>query len=247
MALILNSGAILTEARSRTLSTLLATPITPARIVMGKLSASLLQLLLLLVISLPLLAMVRVLGGVDWMFLVATLCVTTTGMFLMGSMAARFSVTSSDPLWAMAKTLFWYAILCLAPVLWASPTYVLWQLHSDMLAAKPWTLVGNLSLVAALPGGAGDDAGDGAMERQVAAARVPGGRGAGGGRLGAAGGGGHPRSRRGRDACTWPRGDCHRPLVTTARLPAIAVRCRGTNMALRLSSAPAAAGPPTAG
>ena len=148
LALVLNSGAILDEARRRTLSVLLSSPITPTRIVAGKLAGSLLQLLILLLISLPLLAMVRVLGGVDWMFLIATLCVTVTGTFIMGALSLRFSVTSREPLGAMAKALFWYAILFLAPVIYASPTFVMFQLYRRTQAALPWNLTANLSWIA---------------------------------------------------------------------------------------------------
>jgi ABC-type transport system involved in multi-copper enzyme maturation permease subunit len=148
LALVLNSGAILDEARRRTLSALLSSPITPARIVAGKLAGSLLQLMILLLISLPLLAMVRVLGGVDWMFLISTLCVTVTGTFIMGALSLRFSVTSREPLGAMAKALFWYAILFIAPVIYASPSFVMYQLYDRMNSARPWDLAANLTWIA---------------------------------------------------------------------------------------------------
>jgi ABC-type transport system involved in multi-copper enzyme maturation permease subunit len=148
LALVLNSGAILDEARRRTLSVLLSSPITPVQIVAGKLAGSLLQLMILLLISLPLLAMVRVLGGVDWMFLISTLCVTVTGTFIMGALSLRFSVTSREPLAAMAKALFWYAILFLAPVIYASPSFVMYQLYQRTKAALPWDLLANLSWIA---------------------------------------------------------------------------------------------------
>ena len=148
LALVLNSGAILDEARRRTLSALLSSPISPARIIAGKLAGSLLQLMILLLISLPLLAMVRVLGGVDWMFLISTLCVTITGTFIMGALSIRFSITSREPLGAMAKTLFWYAILFIAPVIYASPGFVMYQLSDRMNAARPWDLAANLAWIA---------------------------------------------------------------------------------------------------
>ncbi len=103
--------------------------------------------MILLLISLPLLALVRVLGGVDWMFLIATLCVTVTGTFIMGALSLRFSVTSREPLGAMAKALFWYAILFFAPVIYASPTYVMYRLSERTKAALPWDLGANLSWI----------------------------------------------------------------------------------------------------
>ncbi|HNY77490.1 MAG: ABC transporter permease subunit [Sedimentisphaerales bacterium] len=91
---ILLSGAIATEIRHRTLDALLVTPISDVQIVTGKLVSGLLQLVLLLAVSLPLLAIVRVFGGVPWSFLVCGLCLTFATAVLVGALSLCLSVTN---------------------------------------------------------------------------------------------------------------------------------------------------------
>lgn len=91
---ILLSGAIATEIRQRTLDALLVTPIRDVQIVTGKLVSGLLQLVLLLAISLPLLAIVRVFGGVPWDFLVCGLCLTFATAVLVSALSLFLSVTN---------------------------------------------------------------------------------------------------------------------------------------------------------
>ena len=85
------------EIRQRTLDVLLATPITGVQIVLGKLLSRLLQLVVLLAISLPLLAIVRVFGGVSWDYVVLGLCVTLTLALFTGSLSLLLSVTGGRP------------------------------------------------------------------------------------------------------------------------------------------------------
>ena len=59
LAVILLSTSISGEIYQRTLGVLMTTPITAFQIVFGKLASKLLQLVILLLVSLPLLAMVR--------------------------------------------------------------------------------------------------------------------------------------------------------------------------------------------
>jgi len=78
MAVIVTSTSFSDEIRHRTLAVLATTPLTNLRIVTGKLLGHMLQILVLLGISFPLLAIVRVLGGVPWGFVVAGLGITAT-------------------------------------------------------------------------------------------------------------------------------------------------------------------------
>ena len=64
IALIMLSNSISDEVYNRTLGLLMTTPINSFQIVIGKLLSKLLQIVLILGISLPLLAIVRVFGGV---------------------------------------------------------------------------------------------------------------------------------------------------------------------------------------
>ena len=92
VALVMLSTAISDEIYHRTLGALMTTPINSFQIVMGKLFSRLLQLILLMAISLPLLAIVRVFGGVPWNYLVSSLCITLTTVIFVGSLSLFFSI-----------------------------------------------------------------------------------------------------------------------------------------------------------
>ena len=59
---------------------------------MGKLFSRLWQLVLLIAISLPLLAMLRVFGGIPWNYLVETLCITACTVLFIGAVTLFFSI-----------------------------------------------------------------------------------------------------------------------------------------------------------
>ena len=94
LAIIMLSTSINDEVYRRTLPTLMTTPITSFQIVMGKLLSKLLQIILLLAISLPLLAIVRIFGGVPWDYVVSSLCITLTAVIFAGSVSLFFSIFS---------------------------------------------------------------------------------------------------------------------------------------------------------
>ena len=94
LAVIMLSTAIGEEIYLRTLGVLMTTPMTCLRIVIGKLSSKLLQLILLLAISLPLLAIIRVFGGVPWDYIISSLCITLTTIIFFGSLSLFFSIFS---------------------------------------------------------------------------------------------------------------------------------------------------------
>ena len=72
IALVMLSSSVSDEIHTGTLSVLMTTPISSFQIVTGKLLSKLLQLILLLAISLPLLAIIRVFGGVTWDYIVSS-------------------------------------------------------------------------------------------------------------------------------------------------------------------------------
>lgn len=92
IAIVMLSTAISDEIYHRTLGVLMTTPIASFQIVLGKLLSKLLQLLLLLAITLPLLAVVRVFGGVPWRYLVVSLCITLTTVTFVGSLSLLLSI-----------------------------------------------------------------------------------------------------------------------------------------------------------
>ncbi len=94
VAVIMLSTSISDEIYNRTLGLLMTTPVNSFQIVMGKLFSKLLQIILLLAISLPLLAIVRVFGGVPWNYVISSLCITLTTVIFVGSLSLFFSIFS---------------------------------------------------------------------------------------------------------------------------------------------------------
>jgi ABC-type transport system involved in multi-copper enzyme maturation permease subunit len=94
LAVVLLSNSISDEIYHRTLGLLMTTPISSFQIVIGKLFSKLLQLILLMAISLPLLAIIRVMGGVPWNYVISSLCINLTTIIFIGSLSLFFSIFS---------------------------------------------------------------------------------------------------------------------------------------------------------
>ncbi len=92
IAIVLLSTAISDEIYGKTLGLLMTTPIGSLQIVLGKLLSKLLQLMLLLAITLPLLAIVRIFGGVPWGYLVCGLGITLSTALFCGALSLFFSI-----------------------------------------------------------------------------------------------------------------------------------------------------------
>ena len=92
LAVVMLSTSVSEEVYRRTLGVLLTTPIVSFQVVAGKLLSKLLQLLVLVAVSLPLLAVVRVFGGVPWQFVVAGTCLTLTAALFAASVSMFFSI-----------------------------------------------------------------------------------------------------------------------------------------------------------
>jgi ABC-2 type transport system permease protein len=113
IAVVMMSTSISDEIYNRTLGVLMTTPINSFQIVMGKLFSKLLQLILLLAISLPLLAIVRVFGGVPWAYVLSSLCITLTAVIFAGVLSLYFSISGRRAYAVILKTLFTLGILYL--------------------------------------------------------------------------------------------------------------------------------------
>jgi ABC-type transport system involved in multi-copper enzyme maturation permease subunit len=111
VALFMLGTAIPGEIVRGTMATLACTPLTPFQIVLGKLLSKMLQVVLLVAMSLPLLAVVRVFGGVPWGTVVAGLAVTLSSAFLVGAWAVMLSIRNRSMLRIVAITVFLYALL----------------------------------------------------------------------------------------------------------------------------------------
>jgi len=144
LAVILLSTAVSEELHRRTLPLLMTTPISGWQIVTGKLLGKLLHLLLLVAISLPLLAIVRVFGGVPWRFVLASLSVTVCAMIATGAMTLYFSIGHPQPAGTVMSVVMVHVLwvllavpgLCLGgmALTFYHPAALLRTLHQDMLS-----------------------------------------------------------------------------------------------------------------
>ena len=92
VCVILLCTSISEEIYHRTLPALISTPITSFQIVTGKLLSKFLQMLQLFALSLPLLALLRVFGGVPWTYLVSSFCITLTTLLYLSCLTLFFSI-----------------------------------------------------------------------------------------------------------------------------------------------------------
>ena len=111
IAIIMLSNSISDEIYHRTLGVLMTTPINSFQIVMGKLFSKLLQIILLLAISVPLLAVVRIFGGVPWDYIFSSLCITITAVIFAGAMSLNFSIGNRRAYVVIIKTVVTLGIL----------------------------------------------------------------------------------------------------------------------------------------
>jgi len=105
VTIVILSTSFSDEIYHRTLGLLMTTPITNRQIVFGKLFSKLLQLLQLLAITLPLLAIVRVFGGVAWGYLLSGFCITVTTVLFVGSVTILMSMLFRQPYTVIIATL----------------------------------------------------------------------------------------------------------------------------------------------
>lgn len=129
-AIIMLSTSISDEIYHRTLGVLMTTPINAFQIVMGKLFSKLLQLILLLAIGMPLLAIVRVFGGVPWNYVLSSVCITLATIIFVGSVTLFFSIFSRR-----AYVVIIVTILVLGVIFALTPILVFVSLH-DVISEK---------------------------------------------------------------------------------------------------------------
>lgn len=123
LAIIMLSDAVSNEVYHRTLGLLMTTPISGLQIVMGKLLSKLLQLVLLLAISLPILAIVRVFGGISWGYLLSSLFITLAAAIFAGSLTLLFSIEGRRAYAVIIKAafvlaVFYFFVPAVAGALW---------------------------------------------------------------------------------------------------------------------------------
>jgi ABC-2 type transport system permease protein len=111
VAVVMLSTAISDEIYHKTLGVLMTTPISGFQIVAGKLLSKLLQLLLLIGISLPVLAMVRVFGGISWAYLLCSICVTLSVSLLAGSLSLYYSISQRRAYIVIVQTIVTFIVV----------------------------------------------------------------------------------------------------------------------------------------
>jgi ABC-type transport system involved in multi-copper enzyme maturation permease subunit len=111
IAIVMLSSCISDEIRTGTLAVLMTTPIRSFQIVTGKLLSRLLQLILLLAISLPLLAIVRGFGGVTWAFVISSVCITLTASVLAGALSLWMSLNYRHAHIVIVVTILFYLVI----------------------------------------------------------------------------------------------------------------------------------------
>ena len=131
VAVVMLSTAISDETYHRTLGVLMTTPVTSFQVVMGKLSSKLLQLVLLLGVSLPVLAVVRIFGGVSWNYIISSLCMTLTTLIFVGSLSLFFSIFSRRAYVVIILTLITLGIL------FGLPFMLMGRISLRMLSRNP--------------------------------------------------------------------------------------------------------------
>lgn len=92
LSVIMLSNSISDEVYNKTLGALMSTPINSFQIVMGKLLSKLLQIALLICLTLPILGIIRVFGGVPWEYLIRSLCITFTAVIFAGMVSLNLSI-----------------------------------------------------------------------------------------------------------------------------------------------------------
>jgi ABC-type transport system involved in multi-copper enzyme maturation permease subunit len=118
VAAIMLSSSISEEMRRGTLSTLLTTPMSSEQIVIGKLFAGLLQVLVLLALSLPALAILRIQGGVEWGFVVSASCITLSAVVFGGALSLWLSTYYHHPYRAVsAGAVVYFVVFLVLPAI----------------------------------------------------------------------------------------------------------------------------------
>lgn len=143
VAVIMLSASVSDEIYNRTLGLLMITPVTSFQIVMGKLLSKVLQLALLLAISLPLLAVIRVFGGVPWDYVISSLCITLTAMIFVGSLSLLVSIFTRR---SYVATVITFLIIGFLFALLPLGVYAVWDVAGGGSSAEEKSLMAVLFL-----------------------------------------------------------------------------------------------------
>jgi len=117
VASTLTAGAICDERRKGSLSSLLATPLTPSQIVLGKFSGRLVQLVILIAAGIPLLLAVRLFGGISPGFVLSATLITISTALVHASIALAASARVRSSTTAASSGFATGVVWCFAPMI----------------------------------------------------------------------------------------------------------------------------------
>jgi ABC-type transport system involved in multi-copper enzyme maturation permease subunit len=115
LSVIFLSTAICEEIHKKTLGILMTTPITSLQIVLGKLFSRLLLLFLLLALALPLLAVIRIFGGIPWNILITSFFIIFTSALFAGSVSLFFSIFCRSAIQSLGRSILFFILLYSLP------------------------------------------------------------------------------------------------------------------------------------
>jgi len=168
VVIIVMSTAISDEIYGRTLSVLMTTPLSSRQIIGDKLVSRLLPVTLLIGTSLPLLAIVRALGGVPWAFLWVSLAITLATVLFVASVTLLFSTVSRKMyVVVLASLLSVGALMAVVPIVaffilqdrypdhvleraisYVNPYFLLARCTEHMVSPARYTVVSALDILA---------------------------------------------------------------------------------------------------
>jgi ABC-type transport system involved in multi-copper enzyme maturation permease subunit len=154
VAIVMLSTSISDEVSHRTLGVLMTTPINNVQIVIGKFLGRFFQLVLLMALSVPMLIVIRVLGGVTSEFILAATCLTlsTTAFFAAASMF--FSVSGRNAPLVIVKTVIAMVVIFLIlPMAWSYGAYQTGRSTANEILyyVNPHLALGQLNFALATP------------------------------------------------------------------------------------------------
>ncbi|MCF7972519.1 MAG: ABC transporter permease subunit [Phycisphaerae bacterium] len=168
LAITMLSTAISDEISHQTLGVLMTTPINSFQIVMGKLLSRVFQLLVIAGITVPIVAVLRVFGGVPWSFVWASLCITVTTVLFTGALSLFFSIRSRQAHGVIIRTLLILFLIYVAvpTMIGLALQYYLANLSDQtavqgiavrvgqgLMLISPWTQMGYQVTRVLVPGG----------------------------------------------------------------------------------------------
>ena len=145
LSVIFLSTAISEEMHKRTLGILMTTPISSLQIVLGKLFSRFILLFLLLAMGLPLLAVIRVFGGVPWDFLISSFFIIFTSALFAASVSLFFSIFTRQALQAISRTFLFFILIYYVPLIVQPLAYFAWGINIPLdflVFANPFYVLG---------------------------------------------------------------------------------------------------------